>query len=101
LVGDREGARLAGWLRDGGDSGQLIRLRNRWVHGLHADGANPAEAARQGFAKAYRHLPGYTGGDGAAEGLRYVYERLCGEPPPRVLATIADVVADALDVHPR
>ncbi|WP_334142935.1 hypothetical protein [Rhabdothermincola sp.] len=97
LTGDPDGARLSGWLRDMGHSGQLIRLRNRWVHGLHADGADLAEATKEGLAGAYRDLPGYTGGSGAAEGLRYVYEQLCGEPPPPVLATIADAVAGALD----
>ncbi|WP_208029699.1 hypothetical protein [Rhabdothermincola sediminis] len=97
LADDKEGARLAGWLRDGGDSGQLIRLRNRWVHGLHFDGADLASATQEGLAKAHQNLPRYEGGNGAAEGLRYVYEQLCGKLPPRVLDTIANVVAAALD----
>lgn len=99
LAGDRKGARLARRLRDGRRSGQLIRLRNGWVHRLHADEPDLARATQEGLAKAHQGLPGYGGGAGATEGLRHVYKQLCDEPPPRVLATIADVVADALDAR--
>ncbi|MEJ5256129.1 MAG: hypothetical protein WHS89_12335 [Acidimicrobiales bacterium] len=100
LVDDREGAELALAMRHGSGAAQMLRLRNRWVHGLHQEATSEADSAfRDAIAKAHQAIPGYRGSDGVAEGLRFVFEGLCGAPPPVVLGTIAKVVADALN-HP-
>jgi hypothetical protein len=97
LINDRDGAKLALALRHSREAAHMVRLRNRWVHGLYPESAGGEEPEiTKAVAKAYKAIPGYGGGDGVAEGLRFVFTKLYGANPPAVLSAIARVIANAL-----